>query len=81
MRKRGTHVAQYCTLASGTRGPAFHLDFWPGKVAASKHTGMCRKTLFVGMTLCKCAILWIWTLSGGPLCRESLVTIKNPTLI
>ena len=35
----------------------------------------CRNMLslvsFAGWTLNKCSVLWIWTLTGGPLCRES----------
>ena len=36
-----------------------------------------------GMTLNKCAVLWIATLTVGPLCRESrpLCRLKNPTVV
>ena len=35
------------------------------------------------MTLNKCAVLWIATNTGGPLCRESrpLCRLKNPTVV
>ena len=38
---------------------------------------------FAGMTLSKCAVLQIGTLTGGPLCREShpLCRIKNHTVV
>ena len=35
---------------------------------------------FAGMTLDKCAVLRIGTLTGGPLCRESHLRLKNPTV-
>ena len=37
---------------------------------------------FAGMTLDKCAVLRIGTLTGGPLCREShpMCRLKNPTV-
>ena len=47
----------------------------------------CLNTLslvsFAGMTLDKCIVLWIGTLTGCPLCREShtLCRLKNPTVI
>ena len=38
---------------------------------------------FAGMTLNKCAVLRIGTLTGGPLCRENhpLCMFKNPTVV
>ena len=38
---------------------------------------------FAGMTLNKCAVYRIGTLTGGPLCREShpLGRVKNPTVV
>ena len=38
---------------------------------------------FAGMTLNKCAVLRIGTLTGGPLCREShpMCWLKNPTVV
>ena len=39
--------------------------------------------LFAGITLNTCAVLWIGTLTGGPLCWEShpLCRLKNSTVV
>ena len=55
--------------------------------AAGEEKFRCPNTLslvsFAGMTLNKCAVLRIGTLTGGPLCREShpLCRLKNPTVV
>ena len=55
--------------------------------AAGEERFWCPNTLslvsFAGMTLNKCAVLRIGTLTGGPLCREShsLCRLKNPTVV
>ena len=67
-------------LAFGARGPRFDPCLPPGKL-------WCPNTLslvsFAGMTLVKCIVLQIGTLTGCPLCREShlLCRLKNPTMI
>ena len=77
-RKRGISVVS--ALASGARGPRFDPRSRRGKFR-------CLNTLslvsFAGMTLNKCAVLWIGTLTGCPLCRESHPSckLKNPTVI
>ena len=50
--------------------------------AAGKETFWCANMLslmsFAGMTLNKCAVLWIGTLTGGPVQGESpLCSLKN----
>ena len=73
-RKRGS------SPASGARGPRFDPRSRRGKF-------LCPNTLslvsFAGMTLDKCIVLRIGTLTGCPLCREShpLCRLKNRTLI
>ena len=55
--------------------------------ACSEEKFRCPNTLslvsFTGMTLDKCIVLQIGTLTGCPLCREShpLCRLKNPTVI
>ena len=55
--------------------------------AAGEEKLRCQNMLslvsLAGMTLNKCAILQIGTLTGGPLCREShpLCRLKNPTVV
>ena len=67
-------------LTSGAKCPRFDPDSRRGKFR-------CPNTLslvsFAGMTLNKCAVLRIGTLTGCPLCREShpLCRLKNPTVI
>ena len=67
-------------LASGARGPRFDPRSRRGKFR-------CPNTLslvsFAGMTLDKCIVLRIGTLTGCPLCMEShpLCRLKNPTVI
>ena len=78
-RKRGSSVVRHL-LASGARGPRFDPRSQGGKFR-------CPNTLslvsFAGMTLDKCIVLWIGTLTGCPLCREShpLCRLKNPKII
>ena len=67
-------------LASGARGPRFDSR-------SRREKFRCPNTLslvsFAGMTLDKCIVLRIGTLTGCPLCREShpLCRLKNPTVI
>ena len=76
--KHGSSVVM--ALASGARGPRFDLCSQRGKIR-------CPNTLsllsFAGMTLDKCAVLWIGTLTGCPLCREChpWCRLKSPTVI
>ena len=59
----------------------------PGSIPACGEETFCVNTLslvsFAGMTLDKCMVLWIGTLTGCPLCREGhpLCRLKNPTVI
>ena len=59
----------------------------PGSIPARGEENWCPNTLslvsFAGMTLDKCIVLRIGTLTGCPLCREShpLCRLKNPTVI
>ena len=65
---------------SGARGPRFDSR-------SRREKFRCPNTLplvsFAGMTLDKCIVLRIGTLTGCPLCREShpLCRLKNPTVI
>ena len=58
-----------------------------GSIPAGQEKCQCPNMLslvpFAGMTLNKCAVLRIGTLTGGPLCREShpLCRLKNPTVV
>ena len=78
LRKRGSSVVS--ALASGARGPRFDPRSRRGKFR-------CPNTLslvsFAGMTLDKCIVLRIGTLTGCSLCSEShpLFRLKNPTVI
>ena len=72
-------------LASGARGPRFDPHSWRGKFWSPNTLSLVS---FAGMTLDKCIVLRIWTLTGCPLCRESrigeshpLCRLKNPTVI
>ena len=49
----------------------------------SRCPNMLSLVSFAGMTLNKCAVLRIGTLTGDPLCREShpLCKLKNPTVV
>ena len=79
---RASHSAQYCRYQtySGARGPRFDSR-------SRREKFRCPNTLslvsFAGMTLDKCIVLRIRTLTGCPLCREShpLCRLKNPTVI
>ena len=68
------------TLASGSRGPRFDPCSRRGKLRCPK---MLFMVSFAGMTLDKCIILRIGTLTGCPLCREShpFCRLKNSTVI
>ena len=78
VRKCGCSVVS--SLASGARDPRFDSRSRQGKF-------WCPNTLFLvsfaGTTLDKFTILWIKTLTGCPLCREShpLCRLKNPMVI
>ena len=76
--KRGSSVVS--ALASGARGPRFDPRSWRGKFLSPNTLFLVP---FAGMTLDKCIVLRIGTLTGCPLCREShpLCRLKNPTVI
>ena len=75
-RKCGSSVDS--ALASDAKGPRF--DFRPqrGKFRSPNTLSLVS---FAGMTLDKCIVLCIGTLTGCPMCREShpLCRLKNPT--
>ena len=66
---------------------ALVLDVMGSIHAAGKEKFWCPNMLslvsFARITLNKCAVLRIGTLTGGPLCREShpLCRLKNPTVV
>ena len=63
-------------LASVTRGPRFDAHSWRGKFRSLSKLFLVS---FEGMTLDKCIVLQIGTLTGCPLCKESpLVQVKEP---
>ena len=74
-RKHGSSVVR--ALASGARGLASQVR----SPLAARNT--LTLVSFAGMTLDKCIVLPIWTLTGCPLCREShpLCRLKSPTVI
>ena len=78
LRKRCSSVVS--ALASGARGPRFDPRSRRGKFRSPNTLSLVS---FVGMTLDKCIIFRIGTLTGCPLCREShpLCRLKNPTVI
>ena len=65
-------------ISSGARGSRFHSR--RGKFGRPDTLSL---VLFAGMTLDKCAVLRVGTLTGCPLCREShpFCSLKNPTVI
>ena len=65
---------------SGAIGPRFDPCSQPEKLQCPN---MLSKVSFAGMTLDKCPVLRIVTLTECPLCREShpLCRFKNPTVI
>ena len=67
-------------LASDAKGPRFDPRPRGGKF---RSPNMLSLVSFAGMTLDKCIVLRIGTLTGCPLCREShpLCRLKNPTVI
>ena len=78
IRKRGSSVVRHLPLVLEV----------PGFDSRSRREKFrCPNTLslvsFAGMTLDKCIVLRIGTLTGCPLCREShpLCRLKNPTVI
>ena len=73
IRKRGSSVGRHLPLVLEV----------PGSIPAHGEENMGDRTRFPGMTLDKCIVLRIGTLSGCPLCREShpLCRLKNPTVI
>ena len=77
-RKRGSSVVS--ALASGARGPRFYPRSRQGKFRSPNTLSLVS---FAGMTLDKCIVLQIGTLTGCPLYREShpLCRLKNPTVI
>ena len=76
--KRGSSVVS--ALASGARGPRFDSCSRRGRFRSPNTLSLVS---FAGMTLDKCIVLRIGTLTGCPLCREShpLCRLKNPTII
>ena len=76
--KRGSSVVS--VLASGARSPRFDPRSWRGKFRSPNTLSLVS---FAGSTLDKCIVLWIGTLTGCPLCKEShpLCRLKNPTVI
>ena len=77
-RKHGSSVVS--PLASGARGPRFDPPSRRGKFRSLNTLSLVS---FAGMTLDKCIVLRIGTLTGCPLCREShpLCRLKNPIVI
>ena len=75
---RGSSVVS--ALASGARGPRFDPLSGRGKFRSPNTLSLVS---FAGMTLDKCIVPRIGTLTGCPLCREShpLCRLKNPTVI
>ena len=73
-RKRGSSVVS--ALASGARGPRFDPRLQRGKFCSTNTLSLVS---FAGMTLDKCIVLRIGTLTECPLCRESpLAQVKEP---
>ena len=75
-RKRGSSVVS--ALASGARGPRFDPCSQRGKFLSPNTLSLVS---LAGMTLEKCIVLRIGTLTGCPLCRESHHLLKNPMVI
>ena len=67
-------------VASGARGPRFDPRSRRGKFRSPNALSLVS---FAGMTVDKCIVLRIGTLTGCPLCREShpLCRLKNPAVI
>ena len=76
--KRGSLAVSALAFSAGGHG--FDPHGRPGKILVSEHAFL---SVISRMTLNKCAVLWIATLTGGPLCREShpLCRLKKPTVV
>ena len=73
-------ISLVSALTSSARGPSFNFPLWQGKFQCPNTLSL---VLFAGMTLDRCAVLRIGTLTGYPLCRESHPScrLKNPLVI